>query len=362
MKTLRHFLLLSSLVATLPLLRAKTVIYPVEAIDDLWTLAAEDFRQRYGGINITGLGPNDEGWYVRYRHENLTYLFGPVSDREEARRKKWEMEAVRDAAIRNRPTLSSSLVDFVRFTYSGAYGKAGNSPYGGAGAARISNDGKSGPDGDMDGDGIPNSKDDDMDGDGISNAQDTDMDGDGIANEKDDYMYGADPAKGGANGEGGLAKDGSEKGGAGKDGSGLAGGDGDKQGSGEGAKLAGLGDGDQAGGQTGSKGGQQGMQSGDGTSAGSAGGQQGTAGQKGRQVASNQRGGQQGSQSGQSGQQSGQSGQQSGQSGQQSGQQQGGGGSSGQAGQPGQPGQPSQGSSGNPINLLAALLRLVLGL
>lgn len=355
MKTFRLFLLFAAGLVALPLVHAKTVIYPVEAIDDLWNLPAEDFRQRYGGINITGLGPSDEGWYVRYRHENLTYLFGPVADREEARKKKWEMEAVRDAAIRNRQTLSTSQVDFVRFTYSGAYGKGGNSPGGGGSLARVSKDGKSGPDGDLDGDGIPNSRDDDMDGDGISNAQDTDMDGDGIGNEKDDYMFGSDPAKEGANGQGALAKDGSEKGGGGKDGSGSTGADGDKQGSGEGAKLAGLGDGDQAGGQTGS---QAGQQSGDGTSAGSPGGQQGAAGQKGRQAASSQKGGQQGSQSGQSGQQSGQSGQQSGQPGQQSGQQ----GSAGQAGQPGQPGQPSQGSSGNPINLLAALLKMVLGL
>ena len=60
----------------------------VEAIPELWNLSADEFRQRYAGINATGLGPGDEGWYVRYRHENLTYLFGPLADREEAKRKK----------------------------------------------------------------------------------------------------------------------------------------------------------------------------------------------------------------------------------------------------------------------------------
>src|SRR5688572_20924995 len=140
------------------------MIYPVDAIDELWNLPAEEFRQKYGGINVTGLGPSDEGWYVRYRHENLTCLFGPLADREEARKRKWDMEAVRDAAIRNRATLSTSQVDFVRFTFSGVYGKGGGEG-GGAGAAsamgRVSADGKSGPDGDLDGDGTSNAKDDD---------------------------------------------------------------------------------------------------------------------------------------------------------------------------------------------------------
>ena len=75
------------------------MIFPADAIDDLWNLPADDFKQKYSGINVTGLGPSDEGWYVRYRHENLTYLFGPLAEREDARKRKWDMETVRDAAI-----------------------------------------------------------------------------------------------------------------------------------------------------------------------------------------------------------------------------------------------------------------------
>ena len=77
-------LLLTALIvgAVAPVVSAITMIFPADAIDDLWTLPAEEFRQKYGGINVTGLGPSDEGWYVRYRHENLTYLFGPLAERE----------------------------------------------------------------------------------------------------------------------------------------------------------------------------------------------------------------------------------------------------------------------------------------
>lgn len=110
---------------------AKTVVYPVEAIADLWQLGATDFQSKFGGIDVTGLGLSDEGWYVRYQHENLTLLFGPLVDRETARRHAWELESVRDAAVKNRASLASSKVDFVRFTLSGRYGSRGDGNGGG---------------------------------------------------------------------------------------------------------------------------------------------------------------------------------------------------------------------------------------
>lgn len=347
-----------------PLVQAVTMIYPVDAINDLWQLPAEEFRQKYAGINVSGLGPSDEGWYVRYRHENLTYLFGPLADREEARKRKWDMETVRDAAIRNRASLASSQVDFVRFTFSSVYGKGGGGQGGGgqAGAAsglgRISADGRSGPDGDLDGDGIPNAQDPDMDGDGIPNELDDDVDGDGIPNAQDDYGYGTMDAKiraGTGLGAGG---------GAGEGGEGEAGRTADRN-NGKGGKG---GRGGQGGGESG-----QGGQGGDGGESGQIVGSQGGL----QQVASTQRGGfggQQGGTGGQGGQQGGQSGQQGGQSGQsgasgqQGGGQQGGGSSGGQAGGGGAPGgggQPGGGSSGgggNPLQLVSALLRLILGI
>lgn len=339
------------LLAFASLARAVTMIYPVEAIDDLWTLPAEEFKQKYSGINVTGLGPTDEGWYVRYKHENLTYLFGPVADREEARRKKWEMESVRDAAVKHRSTLSTAQVDFVRFTFSGAYGKGGGDlPYGAGEGPRMSADGKSGPDGDLDGDGIPNNRDEDMDGDGVANGQDGDADGDGIPNGADDYGFGSNPAGENLAQNGGQDGQGNQQGGQGD----KQGGQGDKQGGRDGQQIAGN-QGQQQGGQSGS-GNQRGQQM-----AGQQGGQQGQQGQQGEQlaplsqpgqrVASNQRGGQQSSQGGQSGQ----SGQQSQSSSQSS--------SSGQSGQAGQPGTPSpSGGSSGSSNPLLALLRMILGI
>src|SRR5688572_31233223 len=102
------------------------MIFPADAIDDLWNLPADEFREKYAGINITGLGPSDEGWYVRYRHENLTYLFGPLANDADALKARWELEAVRDAAIRTRPTLDTSEIDVVKFTFSGEMGARGD--------------------------------------------------------------------------------------------------------------------------------------------------------------------------------------------------------------------------------------------
>eukprot|EP01035_Chromulina_nebulosa_P066431 gene66431-90936_t len=195
--TLRRFLLVGTLVLATQSVRTATTIYPVEAIDDLWQLPADDFRQKYAGINVTGIGPGDEGWYVRYRHENLTYLFGPLADTELARKKKWEMEAVRDAAIRTKASLNTSKVDYVRFTYSGVYGKGGgNTPY----------SGKAGKEG---------------------------------AGGEGEGAEGQGGGAGGKDGSGGAGEDGSGKAGNGT-GSGA---DGDKDGTGGGAKLAGLGNG-----------------------------------------------------------------------------------------------------------------------
>lgn len=336
-RIIRIFLLLLAVASPLP---GATSIYPIGAIEDLWNLPADEFRQKYPGINATGLGPSDEGWYVRYRHENLTYLFGPVADREEARKRKWEMETVRDAAIRNRPSLASSQVDFVRFSFTNVFGRGGDGTGSGEGKARMSADGKSGPDGDLDGDGIPNALDNDMDGDGVPNDKDPDVDGDGIPNAQDDYPYGGmDEKLRGSGAEGNLAKAGQE--GGGKDGAG--------------GKQASAG-----------KDGREGSgQAGDGAS-----GQPVGAGQQGQQQVAalgqqGQRGAQLPGQNGrmaQSGAQGQPGSQQSSGSGQQSSS------SSSQSGQPGSPGSPSggppssSGGSANPIALLQALLKAILGL
>ena len=340
----RTFAVWSLIVAAVLPAAAATRIFPVGAIEDLWNLPADEFRQKYPGINASGLGPSDEGWYVRYRHENLTYLFGPLADREEARKRKWEMESVRDAAIRNRPSLSSSQVDFVRFSFTNVYGRGGDGTGGGEGQgrARMSADGKSGPDGDLDGDGIANALDSDMDGDGVANDQDQDADGDGIPNGQDGYPYGSmDDKLRGAGADGDAAKAGKDAAGRGAAGDRTA---------------------------AGSKSGQEGRE-----------GSQGTDGAAGQPVGSGQHGQQQVASLGQPGQpggqpqgrdgrmaQSGQPGQPS--SSQASGAGQPGSPSSSQSGQPGSPGSPSggppssSGGSANPVALLQALLKAILGL
>lgn len=312
--------------------RATTVIYPVGAIDDLWKYPAEEFREKYAGINVTGLDVNDEGWYVRYRHENLTYFFGPIADREEARKKMWDLETVRDAAIRNRPALSSSQIDFVKFSYSGVYGAAGNTPFTGKKGAN-----GQGGDGDQ-ANGSGTGK-DGRDGSGGSGQNSTDKagNGNGSGNSQDGSGTIAMDAQGNMIGEklGSLDGSGQGQGGQGSQGSSQKGGKGSQnsQRTGAGANSGQSGQN----GQMASSGGQQGGQSGQSASQSSSG-------------SSGQSGGQGSGSNSSSASNSSQSGTNSG-SGQPS---QGGGGSGGGSGQPG--------GSGNPLQLIVGLLRGILGL
>ncbi len=94
------------------------IVYPVEAISDSAVLSRAEFDKRYPGIDATQFGLTDEGWYVRYQHEMLTYLYGPILDVNDARRQKMQLEEVRLSLVLKRPTLSSSKIDIVKFEFS----------------------------------------------------------------------------------------------------------------------------------------------------------------------------------------------------------------------------------------------------
>ena len=94
---------------------------PVEAIEESRYLPAEEWESAYPGIDITGISLADEGYYVRYQHENLNYFFGPIETLDEARehlRESWSMSGTE--LITKRPTLSTSEVDVVKFSLDDA--------------------------------------------------------------------------------------------------------------------------------------------------------------------------------------------------------------------------------------------------
>ncbi len=96
----------------------KVIVYPVEAISDSAILSRAEFNKAYAGIDATQFGLTDEGWYVRYQHERLTYLYGPVNEINEARRQKKQLEEIRLTLVLKNPKLSSSKIDIVRFEFS----------------------------------------------------------------------------------------------------------------------------------------------------------------------------------------------------------------------------------------------------
>ena len=97
-------------------LNAKSIVLPVEAIDDTASMSAEEFNQKHQGIDVSGYYPDDPGYYVAYTHENLTYYFGPLDEYIEAINWKDKLAAVREEVIYKRPTLGSSEVVIYNFS------------------------------------------------------------------------------------------------------------------------------------------------------------------------------------------------------------------------------------------------------
>jgi hypothetical protein len=96
----------------------RIIVYPVEAIADGARFSKQKFNETYPGIDVTQYGLSDEGWYIRYKHELLTYLYGPLEDLNYARRQKKLLEEIRLSVVLKNPSLSSSTVDIIRFDFN----------------------------------------------------------------------------------------------------------------------------------------------------------------------------------------------------------------------------------------------------
>lgn len=103
----------------------RIIVYPVEAIADGARFSKQKFNETYQGIDVTTYGLSDEGWYIRYKHELLTYLYGPLEDLTYARRQKKLLEEIRLSVVLKNPALSSSTVDIIRFDFNATPGNMG---------------------------------------------------------------------------------------------------------------------------------------------------------------------------------------------------------------------------------------------
>ncbi len=104
--------------ATAQMVPTKVIVYPLEAVIDSGTMTKGQFKKRYPGIDVTDFGLTDEGWYIRYTHHKLVYMFGPSDNLEYARELKAVLEEIRLSAVLKDPKLSSSKVEIVKFEFS----------------------------------------------------------------------------------------------------------------------------------------------------------------------------------------------------------------------------------------------------
>ncbi len=118
--TSNRILLIASLIlsAMTPAISpAKSVILPVEAIEDSAIMSAEEFESAHPGIDISGYIPDEEGYYVRYSHENLNYYFGPVDVYLEAVLWKDQLATIVENVTAVRLTLQNSELEIYHFDH-----------------------------------------------------------------------------------------------------------------------------------------------------------------------------------------------------------------------------------------------------
>jgi len=96
----------------------KVIVYPLEAVLDSGAMSHGQFKKRYPGIDVTDFGLTDEGWYIRYTHQKLVYMFGPSDDLEYTRELKAVLEEIRLSAVLKNPKLSSSKIEIVKFEFA----------------------------------------------------------------------------------------------------------------------------------------------------------------------------------------------------------------------------------------------------
>ena len=97
-------------------LLALSLILPMEAIYESGRLEKDAFKKKYPGIDVTSDIPDEEGYYVRYTHGNLTYYFGPTHDYIVAEEKSFELQEIVDLATFELPYLKNSNIYVWQFT------------------------------------------------------------------------------------------------------------------------------------------------------------------------------------------------------------------------------------------------------
>ncbi len=95
---------------------ALSLILPMEAIYESGRLRQDEFKKKYPGIDVSSDIPDEEGYYVRYTHTNLTYYFGPVDDYYTAEDKSFELQEIIDLATFELPYLKSSEIYVWQFS------------------------------------------------------------------------------------------------------------------------------------------------------------------------------------------------------------------------------------------------------
>lgn len=105
--SIRLSLLLLMLSSPLP---AQIWQFPGGAIDDLTRLTLEELFDTWQPKPLPEAEPSDPGEYVQYRHETLTYFFGPFESPEAADNARNTLKDIQAILLRRDPKFATSEV------------------------------------------------------------------------------------------------------------------------------------------------------------------------------------------------------------------------------------------------------------
>jgi hypothetical protein len=86
---------------------------PPEAIAFSEFQRKSEFDQRFPGQPVSDIAMVPQGWYVRYQHEALVYLFGPIRFASTAEDYATSLRRIVSAAVAQRAELASHTIEVV---------------------------------------------------------------------------------------------------------------------------------------------------------------------------------------------------------------------------------------------------------
>ena len=129
LRGLRPILILGTQLAFSMLTQATTLVLPPAALPDMETMESERFKVRWPQIEINdGTYPIENGFWVTYQHDNLTYFVGPYEEQAAADEGQATFNRIRTQLIAANAKFENSKVGVLELNIDRSKLKRGGGP------------------------------------------------------------------------------------------------------------------------------------------------------------------------------------------------------------------------------------------